>query len=72
MEMHLYPLFLPNLGLPELSILFFIILLLFGPKKFPELCRALGDGFKQFKRASVPEETSAALESGADKGTDKS
>lgn len=71
MEIHLYPLFLPNLGLPELSIVFLIILLLFGPGKLPDVCRALGDGFKQFKKASTTEEPSAAIEAGSDKSANK-
>jgi sec-independent protein translocase protein TatA len=45
-------LFLPNLGIGELSIIFIIILVLFGPGKLPDVCRALGDGVRQFKNAS--------------------
>ena len=46
------PLFLPNLGMGELAIIFVIILILFGPGKLPGVMKALGDGFKQFKDAS--------------------
>ena len=45
-------LFLPSLGVGELAILFVIVLILFGPGKLPEVCRALGDGLKQFKNAT--------------------
>jgi sec-independent protein translocase protein TatA len=43
---------LPTLGFGELAILFVIVLILFGPGKLPEVCRALGDGIKQFKNAA--------------------
>jgi sec-independent protein translocase protein TatA len=47
------PLFiLPSLGFGELAIIFVIVLILFGPGKLPEVCRALGDGLRQFKNAS--------------------
>ncbi|MEB3287324.1 MAG: twin-arginine translocase TatA/TatE family subunit [Vampirovibrionales bacterium] len=49
---HSYPLFLPNLGMGELAIIFVIILILFGPGKLPGVMKALGDGFRQFKDAS--------------------
>lgn len=40
-----------GIGLPELIIIFIIALLLFGPKKIPELSRALGRGIGEFNRA---------------------
>ncbi|MEB3206959.1 MAG: twin-arginine translocase TatA/TatE family subunit [Vampirovibrionales bacterium] len=43
---------LPSLGFGELAIIFVIVLILFGPGKLPEVCRALGDGLRQFKNAS--------------------
>jgi sec-independent protein translocase protein TatA len=46
------PLFLPSFGVGELAILFVIVLILFGPGKLPDVCRALGDGLKQFKQAT--------------------
>ena len=51
-----YLLFLPNLGMGELSIIFVIILLLFGPGKLPGVMKALGDGFRQFREATNPKE----------------
>ena len=43
---------------PEMLIIFFAILLLFGGKKIPELMRGLGKGVKEFKNAtsSIEEE----------------
>lgn len=40
-----------NLGMPELLIIVFVILLLFGAKKLPELAQGLGKGIREFKRA---------------------
>lgn len=45
-------LFLPSLGVPELILLFILVLILFGPGKLPEVFRSLGDGVKQFKKAA--------------------
>ena len=37
-------------GLPELLVILFIILLLFGAKRLPEMMRSLGKGVKEFKK----------------------
>lgn len=41
-----------GLGLPELIVIFVIALVVFGPKKLPELGKALGRGIAEFKRAT--------------------
>jgi len=41
-----------NLGVPELSIIVVLVLILFGPGKLPGVMKALGDGVKQFKDAA--------------------
>lgn len=41
-----------NLGMPEMIFLAFLGLLLFGPKKLPEIGRQLGKAMAEFKRAS--------------------
>tara|TARA_B100000686_G_C15862928_1_gene512802 strand:- start:193 stop:381 length:189 start_codon:yes stop_codon:yes gene_type:complete len=41
-----------GIGTFEILIILFIILLLFGAKKLPELARGLGKGIKEFKKAS--------------------
>ena len=43
-------LFFGNLGSTEIIIIAFVVLLLFGGKKIPELMRGLGKGVSQFKK----------------------
>ena len=38
-----------KIGLPELAVIVFIALLIFGPKKLGELGKGLGEGIKQFQ-----------------------
>ena len=40
------------LGWPEMAFIFILALLLFGPKKLPELGRTLGKALTEFRRAS--------------------
>ena len=41
-----------SIGMPELIIIFVIALVIFGPRKLPELGRSLGKSIAEFKRAS--------------------
>lgn len=41
-----------NLGSGEIILLLFVILLLFGAKRIPDLARGLGKGIREFKDAS--------------------
>ena len=41
-----------NLGMPEMIFIFLLALILFGPKKLPELGRQLGKALAEFKKAS--------------------
>ena len=53
-----------DVGGPELLMIFFVILLLFGGEKLPELARGLGKSVREFKKATsgVEEEIKKALE----------
>lgn len=42
-------LFLGNLGMQEIILIAFVILLLFGGKKIPELMKGIGKGVRSFK-----------------------
>lgn len=41
-----------NLGFPEMMFIFILALIIFGPKKLPEIGRQIGKGLAEFKRAS--------------------
>ncbi len=41
-----------NLGFPELKVIFTVALLVFGPRKLPEIGRSLGRSLNEFKRAT--------------------
>jgi sec-independent protein translocase protein TatA len=40
------------IGMPELILIFLVALLVFGPRKLPELGKSLGRGLAEFKKAS--------------------
>jgi sec-independent protein translocase protein TatA len=41
-----------SIGMPELIIILVIALIIFGPRKLPELGKSLGRSLSEFKRAS--------------------
>jgi TatA/E family protein of Tat protein translocase len=41
-----------NIGVPELIIIFAIALLIFGPKKLPEVGRSIGKALREFRKTS--------------------
>lgn len=41
-----------GLGGPEIALILFLILLLFGAKRLPELARGFGKSIKEFKKAT--------------------
>jgi len=41
-----------SIGIPELIMIFVIALLLFGPRKLPEIGRSIGKAMGEFRRAS--------------------
>ncbi len=40
-----------NIGFTEILLILLIIIILFGPKKIPELAQSLGKGIREFKKA---------------------
>lgn len=41
-----------SLGGPEIFVVLFVVLLLFGAKKIPDLARGMGKGIREFKDAT--------------------
>jgi TatA/E family protein of Tat protein translocase len=41
-----------SLGIPELIVIFVVVLLVFGPKRLPEIGRTLGKALGEFKKAT--------------------
>jgi sec-independent protein translocase protein TatA len=41
-----------NLGVTEIILILLVVVLLFGGRKIPELMKGLGQGMKEFKKAS--------------------
>jgi len=41
-----------GIGLPELIIILVVALIVFGPKKLPDLARSLGKGMAEFRKAT--------------------
>jgi sec-independent protein translocase protein TatA len=50
------------IGLPEILVLLVIVLLIFGPKKLPELGRSLGRGMREFKDSITGKDDDRQLE----------
>ena len=38
-------------GMPELIVLVVVLLLIFGPKRLPEMGRSMGNGMREFKES---------------------
>jgi sec-independent protein translocase protein TatA len=43
---------LSNIGVPGLILIFILALIIFGPKKLPEIGRAFGQTLNEFKKSS--------------------
>ena len=42
-----------GIGGPEILLVFFVVLLVFGPRKLPELARGLGKGIREIRRLTT-------------------
>lgn len=42
-----------NIGIPELILIFLVALIIFGPKKLPEIGRSIAKALNTFKKASL-------------------
>jgi sec-independent protein translocase protein TatA len=49
-------LLIPTLGVPELAIIFLIIVVLFGASRIPTIGKGLGEGIRNFKKGLKGEE----------------
>lgn len=48
--------FLPNIGPLEIGIVLVVVLLIFGPKRIPEVAKSVGQGFRNFKGSASGED----------------
>jgi sec-independent protein translocase protein TatA len=53
---------MPNIGFPEMIVLLVIALMVFGPKKLPEMGRTVGKSLREFRRASAEFRSELRLE----------
>ncbi len=68
--MHPYALIGP-IGWSELLIIFFIVLIIFGPRKLPEVAEALGQSIQKFKKASRDVQKEIRTDAGDDDKANK-
>jgi sec-independent protein translocase protein TatA len=43
---------MPNIGMPELFVVLLVALVVFGPKRLPEMGRQLGKSIREFRKAT--------------------
>ena len=53
---------MPSLGVPELIIIFLIIVVLFGASRLPQIGRGLGEGIRNFKKGMKTDDTPEQIE----------
>jgi sec-independent protein translocase protein TatA len=60
-----------GLGLPELVIIFVVVLLLFGPSKLPQLGKGLGEALGGFRKAISGKDKEEPAAAGREQTTQK-
>jgi sec-independent protein translocase protein TatA len=55
------------IGLPEIILLGLVVLLVFGPKRLPEMGRSLGKGMREFKDSLTGKDESLSLPAGVER-----
>ena len=50
---------LGDVGLPELLVIFIVVLIVFGPGQLPDVGKAIGEALKGFKKAMKESEESS-------------
>ena len=56
-----------GIGLPEILIILVIVLVIFGPKRLPDLGRSLGSGMREFKDSVTGKGDDTKLRAGEEK-----
>ena len=56
-----------GLGVPELLVIFAIIVVIFGASKLPQLGRGLGEGISNFKKGLKGDDDHDAIDKGHEK-----
>lgn len=53
-----------NLGFGEIALIVLVVILLFGPKRIPDVMQSMGKGLREFKRAmrDVQDEVNKAMD----------
>jgi sec-independent protein translocase protein TatA len=54
-----------NFGVTEIILIILVVVLLFGGRKIPELMKGIGQGMKEFKKASKVEDDPEKAKSGS-------
>ncbi len=60
-----------GIGMPEMILILAVALIVFGPKKLPELGKSLGRALGEFKRATNDIKESIQIDTGLDEVRDK-
>ena len=53
---------MPNIGPLEIAVVLIVVLLIFGPKRLPDLGRSMGRGMREFKDSVTGKDDDKAIE----------